>query len=114
MNKIAGFILTNWRMLALIYVIGAAVVFVGVLLFFWWVCRLEEKERELCRYEDEASGRMTAIVSLLIAIPCALIWCVIPLIIFAVWIYYEVTERFPQIMGNMADDFDDEEKEEIQ
>lgn len=113
MNKIAGFILTNWRMLALIYVIGAAVVFAGVLFFFWWVGRLEEKERELCRYEDETDRRMTVIVSVFIAIPCALIWCVIPVIILAVWVYYEVAERFPQIMGNMADDFDDE-KEEIQ
>lgn len=114
MSRISDFIFANWRSLALIYTIGALVVFVGVLFFFWWICRLEEKERELCRYEDEASGRITAVISVFIAIPCALMWCVIPLIILAVWIYYEVAERFPKIMGHMADDFDDEEKEEIQ
>ena len=81
MSRISDFIFANWRTLTLIYTIGAAVVFVGVLFFFWWICRLEDKERELCRYEDEANGRMTAVISVFIAIPCALMWCVIPLII---------------------------------
>ena len=56
MNRISGFISANWRTLALIYVLGATVVFVGVLFFFWWVGRLEEKERELCRYEDKTEN----------------------------------------------------------
>lgn len=113
MSRISDFIFANWRTLALIYTIGALVVFVGGLFFFRWICRLEDKERELCRYEDEARGRMTAVIYVLVAIPCALIWCVIPLIILAAWIYYEAAERFPQIMGDMAADFDDEEKEKI-
>jgi len=62
-SRILDFIFANWRTLALIYTIGAAVVFVGVLFFFWWICRLEDKEWELCRYEDEVIGRMTAVIS---------------------------------------------------
>lgn len=111
MSRLAGFVADNIRTIGMIYVIGAIVVFIGVLLFFWWVCRLEEKERELCRYEDEASGRATAVVAVLIAIPCALMWCMIPIIIFAVWIFYEFAERFPMLMGHMQDDVDNGETE---
>ena len=112
MSKIIDFLMQNARTIGIAYVMGAVVVFVGVLFFFWWICRLEDKEGELGRYEDEASSRMTAVISVFIAIPCALTWCVIPLIIFAVWIYYEVAERLHKIKRNRAVDFDGEEKEE--
>lgn len=121
MNKIAGFILDNWRTLALIYVIGAAVTFIGVLLFFWWICRAEDEERELYRddyyYPEDMEGAGTSatmVIALFVAMGCALLWVAIPLLFIGTWVYAKITERFPELMGHMADDFDEEEKEEIQ
>lgn len=123
MNKVAGFILTNWRTLALVYVIGAAVTFIGVVAFFWWACKAEDKERELYPdddyyYPDETDGATgtaaTMAIALFVGIGCAILWVAIPVLIFGVWVYGKITEKFPALMGHMADDFDDEEREEIQ
>lgn len=121
-SKFVGFILENWRTLALIYVIGAAVTFIGTLAFFWWVCKAEDKERELYPedyyYPDETDGATgtaaTMTIALFVGIGCAILWVAVPVLFLGVWIYGRITEKFPALMGHMADDFDDEEKEEIQ
>lgn len=121
MSKVAGFILDNWRTLALIYAIGAAVTFISVLLFFLWICKAEDEERELYRddyyYPEDAEGAGTAAtmaIALFVGIGCAILWVAVPVLFLGVWIYGRITEKFPALMGHMADDFDDKEKEEIQ
>lgn len=121
MSKVIGFISGNWQTLALIYVIGAAVTFIGVFLFFWWICKAEDEEQELYGDEyyypediDGAGTAATMAIALFVAVGCALLWVAIPLLFIGVWAYAKITEQFPELMGHMADDFDDEEKEEIQ
>lgn len=123
MSKIVGFIARHWQAFALIYAIGAAVTFIGVLVIFWWACKAEEKERE--RYTDDyyyhsdeidriAGTAMTMVIALFVGIGCAILWVAIPVLIFGVWVYGKITEKIPALMGHMADDIDDEEREEIQ
>lgn len=117
MTRVAEFIMGNIRAIGLIYLIGAAVVFVGVILFFWWIAKAEDKERELYPddyyYSDEeVHGYMTVLLALIIAALMAVLWVGIPIVLLGVWVYTTIADRFPQLMGNAADDFDDEETEE--
>ena len=44
--------MNNIRTIGLIYVIGAVIVFLVVLLFFKYIERAEDEEQELARYDD--------------------------------------------------------------
>lgn len=117
MNKIAEIIMSNIRTIGVIYLIGAAVVFIGVLLFFWWIAKAEDDERELYPDDyyysnDEVHGYMTALLALIMAAIMAIAWVGIPLVLLGVWVYTMIADKFPHLMGSMADDFDDEETEE--
>lgn len=121
MNRIYDFISSNLTTIGLIYLIGAGIVFVGVLLFFWWICKAEDKERELYPddafyYPEETAGTATTmIIALFVAIGCAILWWGVPLLFLGVWIFDKMTRKFPALMGDMADDaeeFDKEESEE--
>lgn len=122
MNKIevfCDFLAEHWESAILIYVIVAAIVFAAVIAFFLWVCKAEEKERELYPddayyYPDELGAAGTAktiCIAIPIALGCALLWFGIPVILLGVWAYSTITEKFPELMGHMADD-DEEETEE--
>lgn len=108
------FIAENIWTIVEIYVIGAAVVFVGVLLFFFYICRAEDKERKLypddCFYQENAAGTFaTMCIGIIVAIGCAILWWAIPILIIALICMYAVSKRFPNIMGNMTDDEETEE-----
>lgn len=121
MNKIADFILQNIRTIGIVYFIIAAIVFVAVAVFFVWIARAEDAEREL--YPDDEyyypdvtmNTSETVLFALAIATGCAILWFAIPLLIAGVWLYSEITERFPSLMGDMAEDAEefDEEKMEV-
>lgn len=114
MAKVADFLMANIRTIGLIYVIGAVVVFLVVFLFFKYIEKAEDEERELARYDDteELKKWMQNIVAFIISLLCAVLWVMIPVIIFGVWVYYLITERFPELAGQLKSDDDKREMEE--
>lgn len=121
MIKIAEFIMQNIRTIGIVYLIVAVVVFVAVTAFFVWVARAEDAERELypdeaCYYPDEpTSTATTALFIFMMAAGCAILWVAIPLLFAGVWVYGTIVEKFPSLMGDMAEDAEefDEEKMEV-
>ena len=92
----------------MIYVIGAVIVFLVVLLFFKYIERAEDEEQELARYDDteELKKWMQNAVAFIIGLLCAVLWVLIPVVIFGVWVYYLITERFPELAGKLKGDED--------
>ena len=110
MIKVADFLMANIRTIGLIYVIGAVIVF----LFFKYIEKAEDEERELARYDDteELKKWMQNAVAFIIGLLCAVLWVLIPVIIFGVWVYYLITEKFPELAGKLKGDDDEREMEE--
>ena len=106
--------MNNIRTIVLIYVIGAVIVFLVVLLFFKYIERAEDEEQELARYDDteELKKWMQNAVAFIIGLLCAVLWVLIPVVIFGVWVYYLITERFPELAGKLKGDDDEREMEE--
>lgn len=121
MIRIAEFIMQNIRTIGIVYLIIAAVVFVAVAAFFIWVARAEDAERELYPddvyyYPDEPTDTATtALFIFMLAAGCAILWVAIPLLLAGVWVYGTIAEKFPSLMGDMAEDAGefDEEKMEV-
>lgn len=117
MIKIAEFLSQHIHTIGIVYLIVAAVVFAAVIAFFVWIARAEDEERELYTedeyyYPDEPmNGAETALFVFLMAAGCAILWFFIPVVLVGVWFYTKITEKFPELMGHMADD-DNEETEE--
>lgn len=114
MIKVADFLMANIRTIGLIYVIGAVIVFLVVFLFFKYIEKAEDEEQELARYDDteELKKWMQNVVAFIIGLLCAVLWVLIPVIIFGVWVYYLITEKFPELAGKLKGDDDEREKEE--
>lgn len=106
--------MNNIRTIGLIYVIGAVIVLLVVLLFFKYIERAEDEEQELARYDDteELKKWMQNAVAFIIGLLCAVLWVLIPVVIFGVWVYYLITERFPELAGKLKGDDDEREMEE--
>lgn len=106
--------MNNIRTIGLIYVIGAVIVFLVVLLFFKYIERAEDEEQELARYDDteELKKWMQNTVAFIIGLLCAVLWVFIPVIIFGVWMYYLIAEKFPELTGKLKGDDDEREMEE--
>ena len=98
----------------MIYVIGVVIVFLVVLLFFKYIERAEDEEQELARYDDteELKKWMQNAVAFIIGLLCAVLWVLIPVVIFGVWVYYLITERFTELAGKLKGDDDEREMEE--
>ena len=96
MIKIADFIFRNWRIFALVYAIGGTVVFILSLVFM----------RLLAKWADYGwkNTARVIIVSLFLSVLCAVLWPVIPFAFFGVLFLTEIAERFPSLMGHLADD----------
>lgn len=110
MKKAADFAIRNWRPLVLAYVVVAAVVFVGVLLFFWIGWKETEREKELWpdfEYgypEDPDWWKACAIcLSFFVSLGCAALWPLIPLAIGGGILLVWLMERFPELFGNMLE-----------
>ena len=114
MVKVADFLMANIRTIGLIYVIGAVIVFLVVFLFFKYIEKAEDEEQELARYDDteELKKWMQNAVVFIIGLLCAVLWVLIPVVIFGVWVYYLITERFPEQAGKLKGDDDEREMEE--
>lgn len=117
-SKIADFITENIRTIGIVYLIVAAIVFVGVLLFFWFICKAEDEERKLYQYDDnyepyeydDLNGASTAMLAFILATGLAILWVAIPVILAGAWLYIKIDEKFPQLTG--LGDTDDESEEE--
>jgi hypothetical protein len=110
-QTIVQFLMNNWRILLLIYAIGALLTFIGVSLFWVWVIRAEDKERELYPEEfmDEPGGlALQLMVALITATVAAVIWVGIPLVLAFVLIFDKMQNTFPELMGYMNEDFEEE------
>lgn len=114
MARVTDFLMTNIRTIGLIYVIGAVIVFLVVFLFFKYIEKAEDEEQELARYDDteELKKWMQNAVAFIIGLLCAVLWVLIPVIIFGVWVYYLITEKFPELLGKLKGDDDERETEE--
>lgn len=114
MDKVADFLMTNIRTIGVIYVIVAVLVFLVVFLFFKYVEKAEDEERELVGYDDteELKKWMQNAVAFFIGLLCAVLWVLIPVTIFGAWVYYLMTEKFPELTGKLKDDDDEREMEE--
>lgn len=103
-----AFVMAHWRAILLVYAVIGGLVFLGVLLFFAWASYTDD-EAEYCEdyyYPNYNKGRVliSASLGLFIGLPCGLLWPFIPLLLFGVWIFTIVTEKFPRLMGHLADD----------
>lgn len=110
-QTIVQFLMENWRILLLIYAIGALLTFIGVNLFWVWVIRAEDKEREMYpeEFEDVPGGvALQLTVALITSTVTAVIWVGVPLILAFVLIFDKMANTFPEIMGYMAEDFEEE------
>lgn len=114
MARVTDFLMTNIRTIGLIYVIGAVIVFLVVFLFFKYIEKAEDEEQELARYDDteELKKWMQNAVAFIIGLLCAVLWVLIPVIIFGVWVYCLITEKFPELLGELKGDDDERETEE--
>lgn len=114
MVRVADFLMANIRTIGLIYVIGAVIVFLVVFLFFKYIEKAEDEEQELVRYDDteELKKWMQNAVAFIIGLLCAVLWVLIPVIIFGVWVYYLITEKFPELAGKLKGDDDERGMEE--
>ena len=103
-----AFVMAHWRAILLVYAVIGGLVFLGVLLFFAWASYTDD-EAEYCEdyyYPNHNKGRVliSASLGLFIGLPRGLLWPFIPLLLFGVWIFTIVTEKFPRLMGHLADD----------
>lgn len=114
MARVIDFLMTNIRTIGLIYVIGAVIVFLVVFLFFKYVEKAEDEEQELARYDDteELKKWMQDTIAFIIGLICAVVWVFIPVIIFGMWVYYLITEKFPELAGKLKGNDDEREMEE--
>lgn len=114
MARVTDFLMTNIRTIGLIYIIGAVIVFLVVFLFFKYIEKAEDEEQELARYDDteELKKWMWNAVAFIIGLLCAVLWVLIPVIIFGMWVYYLITEKFPELLGKLKGDDDERETEE--
>lgn len=110
MQKATDFIIKNWRPLILAYVIVAAVVFIGILLFFWFGWKETEREKELWPdfeydYPEESGWRKVRIMclSLFVALVCAILWPGIPLVVAGGFLLVWLAAHFPELFGNMLE-----------
>lgn len=117
MSKIVEFVSSNIRTIGVIYLVGAIIVFVGVIAFWMWVYITERKDRrehpeEYCFILEDGNDDMSAgvilFMALITATGCAIIWWGIPILLIALWVYATFEEKFPQLMGGMTEDIDEE------
>ena len=106
--------MANAQTIGLIYVIGAVTVFLVVILFFRYIGKAEDEEQELAGYDDteELKKWMQNAVAFIIGLLCAVLWVALPVIIFGLWVYYLMTEKFPELTGKFKGDDDEEKTEE--
>lgn len=110
-QTIVQFLMDNWRTLLLIYAIGALLTFIGTNMFWIWVIRAEDKEREMYPEEfvNEPGGlAFQLMVALITSTVAAVIWVGIPLVLVFVLILDKIQNGFPEVMGYMNEDFEEE------
>lgn len=118
MNNLCDFIIRNLRTIGIVYVIGAAITFVVVMIFIAWACMKEEKEREM--YPDESEyypderkvTGATIVIALFMSSVSAIVWWAFPVIIAGLWLCCKIDDKYHLITEKMAVDDDEEEERE--
>lgn len=109
------FVFDNWKIILLIYGIGALITFVGMIWFWIWIIKAEEKEAYLHpdEYEDESMFIGVAI-AIITSVAVSIIWMAIPLICLGLLFYNWIVKTFPDLMGchYFVDEDEDEEEEQ--
>lgn len=109
------FIISHWQTLALIWAGVGGLLFLGVLFFFYKIYLETKEEEEFVEdyyYPNHNKGCGGIAVTMTVALICgfivALMWPFLPLLLLGLYVYYLITERFPQLFGHLADKTDDE------
>lgn len=107
------FIMSNWHTLFLIYIIGCVVTFILMLVFFRWVGKMEDEEREMCPdiYPEEIGGWQQKAVTILLSFLMAIIWVGAPVIFMGVWLLDVAVHKFPNLMGGLFGDNEETEED---
>lgn len=108
------FITSNWHTLLLIYLIGCVATFILMLIFFRWIAKAEDEEREL--YPDAYSeiptgGGFLCVASVFLSFLMAILWVGTPVIFLGVWVFDIAVRKFPNLMGGFGDDEESEDNE---
>lgn len=118
MVKISELIISNLWMLAKIYGIIAIVVCIAVALLMIWVVRAEDEERKIYgddyyypELEEPPSTAETIVFTILLSVGCGIAWIGIPLLVIGVMVQEKISKKFPELMGKMFDETEEEEKE---
>lgn len=117
MSKITDFIITNFEIFAKAYGIIAIIVGAAVMLFMIWVVKAEDEERELYgddyylpEMEELPSTAETVVFIALLSAGCGIMWIVIPLLIIGVMLQEKISKNFPELMGKMFEETEEENK----
>lgn len=104
------FIVNNWRILVLIYVVGFALTFICSMFFLHWVGKAEDEDREAYpeAYPEElASPCVTWALWFIMSILLSVMWMAAPLMFMGMWVLDAINRKHPELMRE-----DSEETEE--
>lgn len=91
-----------WGALAIIYVVVAAIVFVGMMIFLihaWKETSYEEQMMALEYPEDAGSGILAICIFFIVSLLMGLMWPLCPVILIGVVLYDKIQEKWPKICG---------------
>lgn len=105
------FFLNNWQTILLIYTLIATVVFIIVLAFWVWIIKEEDEEAKLYpeEYEDTGGIGFTVAIALATSAMCAVMWIAVPVVMAFMMLYEWVQKTFPNLMGNMYVDAEEDD-----
>lgn len=104
------FFLDNWQTILLIYALITVVVFIIMMAFWMWVIKAEDEEAKLYpeEYEDTGGIGFTITIALITSLMCAVFWVAVPVVMAFVVLYDWVQRTFPNMMGNMYVDAEED------
>lgn len=104
------FIMNNWHTILLIYTVIAVIVVIAMAVFWVWVIKADDKEREMFpeEYEDMGDGILPIGMAIFTSVGCALLWIFIPVLLVGLLFYDWIQWGFPNLMGNMYENIEEE------
>lgn len=106
------FFMNNWHILLTIYIVGAVLTFIGLIVFFYWIGKAEDEDREIypeAYPEGNAGAFLSWVAGLAISVSLSAVWIGAPCIFIGVWLFEIIDEKFPGLMGDFGDDTEEEQ-----